>query len=232
MALQRAGNEGERIAAALRERILKGELKPGQRIRQEAVAERFDSSRMPVRAALQQLAAEQLVVLEPRVGARVAELDAEEFIRIYRLRESLEPLVARVSAERITDAQIARVLALAEELHAVTGIPERLDEFHRVDRAFHLATYAGADFPGYLDRIEQLSNRAQCYRFAIVPGFLESDFTATIADHQLICSYLAERDGEGLGEMVRLHIRRTRRIAERSPWLHEPRPAGLRGRRY
>jgi DNA-binding GntR family transcriptional regulator len=91
----------EWVSAQLREAILNGSLKPGERIRQEAVATQYGTSRIPVREALRQLASEGLVSLVPDVGARVARLDLNELDEIYKLREQLEPLTIRESVPHL-----------------------------------------------------------------------------------------------------------------------------------
>ena len=81
-----------RIAGELRAEILRGDLLPGDRIRQEEVAERFGASRLPVREALRILEAEGLTEHEAHKGARVPRLSQHEVQVIYQMRERLEPL--------------------------------------------------------------------------------------------------------------------------------------------
>ena len=86
------GAASARIAAHLREAILAGDLRPGDRIRQEEVAERFGASRLPVREALRMLEAEGLTEHETNKGARVPRLSQHEVEVVYQMRERLEPL--------------------------------------------------------------------------------------------------------------------------------------------
>ena len=94
----------------------------------------------------------------------------------------------------------------------VTENPERFDEFMVLEREFHIATFAGADFPGYRDRVEQLWNRTQFSRGTVACQFTAADWACTRADHHLMRYYIDNCDAEALGEIVRLHIRRTRRL--------------------
>ena len=80
----------DRAAATLRAAILDGELRPGQRVNQEAWAERARVSLIPVREALRALAGEGLVTYRPRRGYAVTELDPAELEEVYRLRKLLE----------------------------------------------------------------------------------------------------------------------------------------------
>src|SRR5262245_26158964 len=84
------GLAGQRVTDRIRDLILSGELAPGSRIRQEALAEKFGTSRIPVREALRRLESEGLVILVPNSSAWVAKLDLRECIEIYRIRERIE----------------------------------------------------------------------------------------------------------------------------------------------
>jgi DNA-binding GntR family transcriptional regulator len=86
------GAVSQRVAGYLREAILSGEIVPGERIRQEDVAARFGTSRLPVREALRILEAEGLTEHHMHKGARVPKLDRHEVDVIYQMRERLEPL--------------------------------------------------------------------------------------------------------------------------------------------
>src|SRR5262245_41373471 len=86
------GTLDQQTVQRLRGDIRRGILKPGARIRQDALATQYGISRSPIREALRQLETEGLVVLEPHVGARVARLDLRDVREIFFLRERLEPL--------------------------------------------------------------------------------------------------------------------------------------------
>jgi DNA-binding GntR family transcriptional regulator len=209
---ERQGSEG--ITDALRELILTGELAAGARNRQEELAERFATSRMPVRVALRQLEAEELIVLRPHAGAWVSDVDPEDFSQTYQLREALEPFAIRASLPKLTDEHRREIHEHALRTAEVTGQPEHVEEFTRRDREFHLATFAGVRGESLYDRVVQLWNKTQRYRRVTVPQFSGDDHLATRADHELICYYIDHSDAEALGEVLRLHIRRTRILGE------------------
>src|SRR5688500_8192020 len=87
----------------VRDAILERRLRPGEPIRQQAVARQLGMSTIPLREALRQLESEGLVVIRPHAGARVALLDFEECVESYQLRERVEPLAFSKSIESITD---------------------------------------------------------------------------------------------------------------------------------
>jgi DNA-binding GntR family transcriptional regulator len=99
LALQRVSTV-DAIAAALRTRILDGELGAGERLRELELAEAYGVARHSLRAALRTLAGEGLVTIEPNRGARVAELTAADVDALFELREALELEAARLALAR------------------------------------------------------------------------------------------------------------------------------------
>src|SRR3954452_22166722 len=110
-----------RVRDELQHALLEGVLQPGERLRAEALAQRFGTSRTPVREALLQLEAQGLVEVEPNRGAVVKAFDAADLLDLYALRALLEPAAAARAATRIDDDGIARLTELTDE----DAAPER-----------------------------------------------------------------------------------------------------------
>ncbi len=110
---------------ALREAIVNGELAPGSRLSEQAIATRLGVSRTPVREAFAQLEREGLVLTVARMGAFVRAIDAHEAEDIYQTREALETRAARLAARRQTAVTIAR---LRERLTALREAVDAADE--------------------------------------------------------------------------------------------------------
>ena len=129
-----------RVKEELREAILAGKLEPGTRLRAEAVAERLNTSRTPVREALVLLAREGLVEIEPRRGASVRAFDAADLADLYDVRALIEPHAARRAATRVAPAQLARMRELcrlseqrgADDEQSVSDQLTLNDEFHGI----------------------------------------------------------------------------------------------------
>src|SRR3954464_13330427 len=112
----------------LEEAILEGELKPGERLRAEALAQRFGTSRTPIRGALLQREARGLVEVEPNRGAVVRTFDRDDLRDLYEIRALIEPHAAARAATRIEPAACIRLEALcAEDDQLVAN-----EEFHRI----------------------------------------------------------------------------------------------------
>jgi DNA-binding GntR family transcriptional regulator len=117
-----------RVRDELQHAILEGVLKPGERLRAEALAQRLGTSRTPIREALLQLEAQGLVEVEPNRGAVVRAFDRDDLLDLYELRALLEPRAPALAAHRNTDDDIARLDALcdADDLIGAT------EAFHRI----------------------------------------------------------------------------------------------------
>jgi DNA-binding GntR family transcriptional regulator len=90
----------DQLAAALRARILDGELQPGRRLVERELVETYDVARHTLRAALRRLEAEGLVRVEPNRGARVADLSRDDLVELFALRLALEREAAHLALER------------------------------------------------------------------------------------------------------------------------------------
>lgn len=201
--------QASRIADELREQILHGDRTPGSRLGQESLAAEFGASRMPIREALRALEAEGLVEIKPHSGAWVAGLDQTGFEQCYKLREVVEPMVIGESAPVLNSEQLGRLSELAGEIDN-TGGARGLRAFLRLDREFHLLSYAGVSYPFLTELVTRLWNTTQPYRRELVRFMPDASFQSTCAEHHLIVDALRNRDIEAAQTLVRLHIRRTR----------------------
>ncbi|MGI9253602.1 MAG: GntR family transcriptional regulator [Thermomicrobiales bacterium] len=203
------------VARHLRSSILDGRLKPGDWVRQEAVAAALGTSRIPVREALRQLESEGFVSLVPFSGARVAKVDVEEHEEIYLMREWLEPLAIRESLPHLTGQHLRELRDLVGRIEASRETSDVLDL--DLDRRFHLLSYSAAPRPRLLKMIESFWNTTQQYRRVyyrtvaddrerLPDGFLPM----THLDHHMLIDAIERRDADTAESVVRAHIRRTR----------------------
>jgi DNA-binding GntR family transcriptional regulator len=126
------------VVNSIRERIVSGDLKPGERLVEAHLSEELGVSRMPVREALRELAAEGVVSIEPRRGATVATYSPEQIQELVEVRATLEALNAKLAAKRHDPAQIKR---LEQILAAGSKITEKTDlaQLHEDNNEFHEA---------------------------------------------------------------------------------------------
>lgn len=196
----------DQVTAKIRELILNEELRPGARIGQEALAERFGTSRIPVRDALRQLESEGLVVLTPNSSARVAKLDVDECSEIYKIRERIEPLALAESIPRMSDEDIAALERAEAEIERTVDS----DVFLRLDREFHLSAYRAANMPHLIELIERYWNTTQPYRRAYTNMVWQEGNWIINSEHRLLVDAIRRRHVDDAGQILAVHIRRTR----------------------
>lgn len=125
----------ESVTAYLRDEIIQGKREPGVRLSQEELAEEFGVSRIPIREALRQLAAEGLVTLHPRRGAFVSEMTRESGEELLAIAGALEGVATRRGAERITPEGLRQMKALLAEMPKYERRPL---EWYELNQEFHM----------------------------------------------------------------------------------------------
>lgn len=230
----RLGDAGARIADLIRDGIVGGEFAPGTRVRQEDLAEQFGSSRVPVREALRQLENEGLVTVVANTGAWVSQLTLSECEEIYQMRERLEPLLLRMSAGSLNEADLVLLDDLA---HRISVAGDDVDTFLALDREFHWVTYGSAETAQLSDLVQKLWNITAPYRRAYVSRWNTELRRVANEEHHLMLASLKDGDIEEAERILASHIRRTRRQLARHPDVFEnggatrqPHSPSLRGR--
>lgn len=155
----------DQVAADLHRLILRGHFPAGAHLRIQELAERFDTSAMPVREALRKMAALGLVDLVPHRGARVCELSASDLEDTYRARLAIETVVLVEAARSFTPEQAA----LAEEAlgrHKAALVVGNIDETRRQHARFHFALYNAAGSRWLVRAVQPAWQNSERYRFS------------------------------------------------------------------
>ena len=195
-----------RIAAAFKEDILAGKFPPGVRLRQEDIAEQFGASRSPVREGLRMLEADGLVNLVAHTGAWIAQLSLAECEEMYQIRERIEPLLLRLSIPHLTKSKIDQLAELAERMEK----NREVEVFLKLDREFHLLSYAGADTLLLGEIVARLWNTTQHYRRAYTRLLASDGFKPAHYEHHLLLTAILKNDVDDAERVLYGHIRRTR----------------------
>jgi DNA-binding GntR family transcriptional regulator len=136
----------EEVAERLRQRIFNRELEPGSWIDELKIADELGISRTPMREALKVLAAEGLITMKVRRGAYVTEVSDKDLSDVYHLLSLLESDAVAVVARQASDAQLADLEQLHEELETAAREPERQRErFFQINERFHMRLLDIAD---------------------------------------------------------------------------------------
>jgi DNA-binding GntR family transcriptional regulator len=197
------------IYASLHTSILNGTLIPGQVLRQEELAARFKTSRVPLREALQSLQAEGLVVLRPRRGYAVASLDGEQLIGLLQLRILIEGYAGYVGTQRRT---LTDVKAVGIVLQDMDKLPLKLArESHRLrwsslNRKFHAGIFA----PSGNEHLLQISANlnAKLDPYIMSDTAIRPRLEASREDHRRIFEAFSSGDADTVGRLSRLHCER------------------------
>lgn len=201
----------EQILVQIQESIIKGELRPGSKINEQALAEKYGISRGPTREALQQLERQRLVVRIPHVGARVATLTIEELNDLYELRSTLESMACELAAQRIDEQQLSQLWALLEQQEADLA---RGDSYFQQegDVDFHYQIIQASGNRHLQETlIGGLYHLLRMYRYQCTSS---SRPVRAIAEHRRIVEAIAARDAELAGLLMRRHIEQGRQNTE------------------
>jgi DNA-binding GntR family transcriptional regulator len=192
-------------AEILRQRILTGDLKSGQPIRQEQIAQELGVSRIPLREALKQLEAEGFVTIEPHKGAVVSTLSLAEVEELFELRIHLESWLLRDAIPRMREADFAQFDAIIDE----SRMPDNVAHWGDVNWRLHEAMYRPAGKPISLRFLKRIHDNLDRYlRLQIT---LTQDWDRAHGDHQQLIELCRARDVETAVAVLERHIRNTAR---------------------
>ena len=200
-----AGNRSASVvvADALRERILRGSLPEGERLRQDAIASRFGVSQMIVREAFKQLVTEGFVKAEPRRGVSVARMTADEALEVTQLRSLIEAKALEWAIPQISKADLERAARILAQLDKAKST----DRIISLNAQFHETLYTPAGKERTLSMIATLRLNFERYlRFT----WEETHYLdQSQKEHREILDLCMARDSEGACALLKRHIQGT-----------------------
>ncbi len=203
----------EQAYHALRTAILKGQLRPGQRLTEVELAERFGISRNPVREAMRRLQQDGLVEFSgPSVGARVSSLSEDEYDDLSRLRAAIEGVAAGLAAKRMTEHELAD-LDRRRKQFAARSKAGHADEAVEADYDFHRGIYVGAHSPKLALVLDGL--HAQITQFRKLTLSIPRRVEAATRGHEEIFEVIRARDSAKAERLMRGHIEEARAALRR-----------------
>ncbi len=195
----------ERVFQTIRQSILEGKYKPGDTLRESAIANELKVSRTPVREAIRQLQLEGLVRSIPNKETVVCGITEEDVHDIFLVRDKLEGVAGRLAAERITQEELEKMEEIIEltEFYASKGDLSRLES---LDHTFHDAIYNAtkskiikhvlSDFHTYIQQVRKKS--------MATPGRVNY----LIEEHRGIYEAIKNRDGDKAEELINAHLKK------------------------
>lgn len=195
----RNGQRALGIAEELRRDIIRGDLKPGRILRQEELAQRFNTSRSPIRDSLRLLERQGLVTMPTNKGAEVTGLNAEDFLEISDMRALAEPLALRHAIPNLTNRHLDMAAQIQSE--AETG---PIEQFSELNKRFHACLVAPCNRPRLLAHLRNLNDLNERYLH----------FAATTLDyvsrshqeHRSLLDACLARDADHAVKLLEQHI--------------------------
>ena len=188
----------------LRQAILKGELKPGERRMEIQLANKLGVSRTPVREAIRKLELEGLVLMIPRKGAEVAEITRQDMEDVLEVRTALEELAVKDACDHITDAQLSELKKASNEFKKALLEGKDLVTCADADMHFHDVILSATNNRRLIQMLNNLSEQMYRYRMEYLKD--ERTHKTLIEEHDAIRRALKKHDKVKAGAAIRVHI--------------------------
>ena len=188
----------------LRRAILRGELKPGERLMEIQLANKLGVSRTPIREAIRKLELEGLVLMIPRKGAEVAEITEKNLRDVLEVRCALEELAVQLACDRIDRERVRELHAAAAHFRDILGSDD-ITQIAAADEAFHDVIFKATGN----DRLIQLLNnlREQMYRYRIEYLKKKECYPQLLKEHATIMKAIEEHDKDKATRITGQHIK-------------------------
>ncbi len=187
----------------LREAILKGELKPGERLMELQLAAKLGVSRTPIREAIRMLEQEGLAVTIPRKGAEVARMTEKDMEDVLEIREALDELAAKIACTRMTEDQLKQLETIKETFVESTRSHD-VKRIAEADVSFHDVIYEATGNPKLVSMLNNL--REQIYRYRVEYLKEEKNYPTLIGEHEAIVEALYARNQDEVVRAMHTHI--------------------------
>lgn len=187
----------------LRQGILTGELKPGERLMEIHLANKLGVSRTPIREAIRKLELEGLVTMIPRRGAEVAQITEKSLKDVMEVRRALDALSVELACDRINDEELAALGKACESFEKAvsTGDPKKIAQ---ADVEFHNIIVKAAGNTRLVQLINNLSEQMYRYRFEYIKDV--STHEQLIAEHRILFDCIRNKDKTTAAKTAKLHI--------------------------
>lgn len=191
------------VFQTLRTAILKGDLKPGERLMELQLAAKLGVSRTPIREAIRMLEKEGLAKTVPRKGAHVSKMTEKDMEDVLEIRLALEELAVRSSCKKMTDEQLKELEQAMKEFDEATK-GDDIREIAEADVKFHDVIYHSADNPKLLSMLNNL--REQMYRYRVEYLKDRDEYPKLREEHHMMYEDLKNKDEDGVTKKLKEHL--------------------------
>jgi DNA-binding GntR family transcriptional regulator len=196
-------NLHDMLVAGIREMVIAGALRPGDKIPEQALCQRFGVSRTPLREALKVLASEGMLQLLPRRGAIVANVSPEEVDELFPVMAVLEALAGELVCKRASDADLEQLGAIHDHMMRAYAIRDEAT-YLQANRSFHETLVATAGNATLTANYMQILMRTRAFRF--VARKSPENWDAAVCDHHAIMDALRARNVARSARLLRRHV--------------------------
>lgn len=196
----------DELVERIRDMIVEGQLAPGSRIHEGQLGLALGVSRTPLREALKFVASEGLIDLVPGRGGVVRKLTPRDVRNMLDVLMALETLAGRLACRNATDAQIADIRALHDQMMSLYADRERL-AYYKLNQAIHTAIAVLSDNEFLASTHESIQSRLKRIRFVGNEG--PDNWSGAVAEHVEIIEALEQRDEVRLTEVLTRHLEQT-----------------------
>jgi DNA-binding GntR family transcriptional regulator len=190
----------------LRQSIIKGKLKPGQKVVMADLAKAFGLSETPVREAIRRLESEGYIDFTPHMGAIVTKIDEGELVEIYLIRIALEALATRLAIPHITDKDIEFLNKKNHEMEIAIQ-QSKYEILAGINKLFHLRIYKAAPFTRLYKMICDLWDTFE--RWPSVFSYVPERAIAAVEEHKKIIQALQMKDMDQADRLIKEQKERT-----------------------
>lgn len=198
----------EFVLNQLRQEIITRELSPGAPIRQELLAEKYGTSRVPLREALKILEGEGQVTYIPHRGYFVAELSLDDLHEVYVIREMLESKALEAASTAVTLADVEYLASLLDQVEAASAAGD-VTGMANLNRQFHFAIFELSSMPRLVRLIRVLWDATDAYRSMYYAE--ETNRLHVNREHREMLAALTDKDSDSL---IKLHSAHRNRAVE------------------
>lgn len=187
----------------LREAILKGELKPGERLMELKLADKMGVSRTPIREAIRMLEQEGLAVTVPRRGAEVAKMTEKDMKDVLEIRTALDELAVELACDCIDQAGLENLYAAQETFEEAIRTTD-VKKIAQADVDFHNAIYKATGNEKLMTLLSNL--REQMYRYRVEYLKDDSSYPTLIEEHKQLIRGIKNKEKELVHTVMKRHV--------------------------
>lgn len=191
------------VAAALRDMILEGELKPGEKVREKELTERFGISRTPLREAMKMLASEGLIALIPNRGAMISDVSDSDLAHAFPVLAVLEGLAGAEAAQHASAAALAEISAMTKRLRMAFERQDRPGYF-KINQSIHAAILAASGNPTLARTHAAVAG--QVHRARYQANLSHARWSEAVREHEAIAKALEQRAAETVRDLLSAHM--------------------------